>query len=566
MWPSLGALFEKKDVIQRIDKKLAQEIELLLRLRDVYKKKLNYFNTLLLDYYTDAKIKQFQKLRSTFLQNDLFSREVESIEEAALRIVEQNEAVLEKRSITGDQKKILLDLKRILAREESQRLKRVLFIQKKLLAKSFADFFPLVQEFKHSLEEEGKILGLELETLTQIEDRLETLFHLKDPYATFDANSITSVLRQALLLIGITDFKLESTGSTARGTSITISDLDFVLLLEKKWFDLIINSTSFAALLNKHIPDLITSLAEINAVLFEEKRPHIQKAVNLLEVEGKLVFRNGKKAVIHLELIDDLEGYEQLLSFRGEHEEWFSVISKKRKAQFVTEVKTLKEYLLAVNLYSSTRKAITGISIEIILRRYRLKRFLSMVISECLPWTDNSPEKFRILLHDAGISKGEITRFFESALKFAPWENERIKTQRFLAAAWRYLHGEKPGFALADFLRIHPRSFCCSVMISSPKHLALFIQLMQVLFPLEDIVFIQEKERSVLYLSFHNGRTGTYEYPHIVPITKIDELLRLPIKEINSAIKGEYPPSWSVELRKSYIIAFYQNVRRNLYS
>lgn len=566
MWPSLGALFEKKDVIKKIDIKLAQEIELLSRLRDIYKRKLSYFNTLLLDYYTDAKIKHFQKLRSTFSQNDLFGREAESIEVAVLRIVEQNKAALEKRSLTGDQKRVLLDLKKELAKEEFQRLTRILFIQKQLLAKDFPDFFALVQEFKHSLEEEGKILGLELEILTQIEDRLENLFHLKDPYALFDANSITSVLRQALLLIGITNFKLESTGSTSRGTSITISDLDFVLLLEKRWFDLIINSSTLAVQLNKHLPLLLASLEEVEELHFDEKRVHLQKAINLPELEGKITFRTGKKAVVHLELIDDPEGYDQLLSFRGEHQEWFAVISNKRKEQFLNEVKMMKEYLLAVNLYSPTRKAITGTSIEVILRRYRLKRFFNLVLQNCLPWTDAAPEKLRGILTETGINKTEITRFFESALKFAPWENERIKTQRFLAAAWRYLHGEKPGFSIIDFVRTHPRSFSCSIMISSPKHIPVFIQLTQSLFPTDDIVFIQETERSTLYISFRNGRTDVYEYPHIVPLARLGDLIRLPHGEINAALKGIYPPSWPVGLRKSFVLAFYQNIKRNLYS
>ena len=359
MWDVLRNLLQRKDVIGDIGGYLTIELKLFLELREVHETKVHLFNDFLLEYHQKKGMNNYNKLQKFVKDHSIFSKDTKDLSRSDSRLEKACSKALRRTTLSLKQRETLNNLVAFLHSSSFQEYKKVVLAQTLLFEKDFSLFVDHFQEFKALLEREGELLKLELATLTQIEDRLSTLFKQNDPYSRFSAATLVSFIRQLVLLYGLSNFKVESTGSTGRGTGSASSDYDIVLLVDPIDYNTITDGTAFPDFLNSNLAGFYRSFRTISAIRFEQAF-HTVKVVGLKQIDGKVIFDDNEVGAIHLVIVNHEDDFKEIISFQMNHNNWFSQISQKRKTQFLHDVPLMKEYFRILNMNSLTGKYLVG--------------------------------------------------------------------------------------------------------------------------------------------------------------------------------------------------------------
>lgn len=447
-------------------------VKILQNLDEVHENKLRLFNVFLLELHADPEVEAgiaLNKLRDYFSKNSVFAK-VQSFTDSVSRL----QHALKKsklRGIRGEQ------LRKILQSDEFAELKNILYLQHRVL---FAeDFKDHIAEFKHYLEEEGKLLGYELDLLTQTEDRLQALHDTGDVMHEFSGDTIATLMRSVIrMFLGEVPFDLRITGSTGRRTGVRTADYDLLLWLPKDAYDVLITNTDFGTFADAHARELITEDMPVKDIRFDAKF-HVQVYTRLKEIAGKIIFTNGTSAEVHMSVLSDEDEFDYLTSFSGSHRDWLRFASARQKERLEQGTRAFKLFLDGADLKDSFR----GAYVEYILRKESLRSFVRRVVN-MFESTQNIEEVHRLLV-SSGIPVEDINRFYEKNVrKGFEWDVRECKLQRFIVACQRYSEsivtfdrsgspvvkgGRGPGFDLDDFVQFYPDHFCIGFRVKQAR-------------------------------------------------------------------------------------------------
>ncbi len=453
MWKILEPLLKRAskstEPLKEIQPNLRLELELFGKLKENYVRTLHVFNELLLEYGTDKNQAKLGELQALYSYNSVIDtgKDVFSV---AFRLVNECREAL-KAQLTDAQKNVLIELLRAFESDDFNKLKSNLFLQQRMVA---AKDFPLhLADFKHLLEQEGKLLGHELDILTHIQDRLQSLLNVKDPFHMFDANSVAAIIRQMLILLGHHNFHIQATGSTARGTGVPTSDYDILAYVPETEFDTLVDSDEFAKFFNSHTGAYLQQLPEVRTIRFKEEPFHRQFPLGIRQLTGTIIFEGKiRPAELHFMATDDQMEYVEDTSFQYSHEQWIKKARERAKTRFEKEAKNFKEHLSGVYLYEL--KTINGAMIEMLLRNIRLERLCERIRAICIPWRDGSLERLHEVLVHYGWPENEWQRFIGRDVNF--WDKSEMRAQLLAIAAHRVLQKKGAGLDLDDLGIFYP--------------------------------------------------------------------------------------------------------------